>query len=110
MHYLLEKLFNKRGIKDTSALNNSEKGTYDRWQRILSEGEITVDKIRDFCKAQISLIESKWRDLDNLPQKNERYIIMHTVYKTLIDAIDKPQKERENLEKYLQQLVDSEIT
>ena len=104
---ILDKLFEKRNISEVTKLDEGEKHTYDNWRKILSEGEITVEKINEFCQSQVSIIEGKWRELDNTAIKNERLIITHTIYKTIIDAISKPQKERENLEQYLQKLLDS---
>ena len=107
MNHLLEKLFKKRGIKDTMTLDHQEQQTYDNWQKILSEGEITVDKVKQFCETQISLIEGKFKDLDNTPEKAQRLTISHSVYKAILDCMEKPQTERENLEKYLHQLIES---
>lgn len=103
----LDELLEKRGIADVSKLDESEKQTFDRWQRILSDGEVTVDKLKTFCLNQIHAIEHKWRDLENSELKNQRLIAMHTVYKTLLDAMEKPQAERENLEKHLAQLIEN---
>ena len=103
----LDELLDKRGIKDVSTLAEDEKQTFDRWQKILSDGEITVDKIKQFCINQVQVIEHKWRELDNSELKNQRLITMHTVYKTILDAIDKPATERENLEKYLAQMIEA---
>ena len=103
----IDELLEKRGIKDVSMLDESEKQTFDRWQKIWSEGEITVDKLKQLCINQIFTIEHKWRDLDNSELKNQRLIAMHTVYKTILDAMEKPAAERENLEKHLAQLIES---
>src|SRR3990167_9383762 len=107
MHFLLEKLLGKRGIKDTTVLDESEKQTYDNWQRILSEGDISVEKIKEFCKQQLSVIEGKFKEMDNNSNKNLRLIISHNIYRAIIDCIEKPRHEREQLEKYLQQILDS---
>lgn len=106
MHYILEKLLGRRGIKDTTELDDSEKQTYDKWQKILSEGVMTVDKIQEFCRQQLSIIEGKFKDPENTPEKAHRLTIIHTVYKSIIDCIEKPKMEKENLEKYLQSLIE----
>lgn len=106
MHDLLQRLLRKKGIEDTSTLDESEKKTFDTWQGVLSEGDMSVDRIRQFCQFQLGNIEGKWKDLDNSDQKNQRLIITHTVYKAILDCIEKPAHERENLEKYLQNLID----
>lgn len=101
----IDELLEKRGIKDVSTLDDGEKQTFDRWQKILSDGEINVDKIKQFCLNQVQVIEHKWKDLDNSDNKLQRLITMHVVYKTILDALDKPAQERENLEKYLAQMI-----
>ena len=109
MHILLQKLLSKRGIKDINELDSippvkgvaSEKESYEKWNRILIGEEVTVAKISEFCKAQIDLIESQWKNMDNEPRKNERLIILHNTYSTILKAISAPEVERAQLEQYL---------
>ena len=105
MHNLIEKLLNKRGIKNVTELQPEEKATFDKWSGILTD-EVTVDTILEFCKNQLNLIELQWKDLNNSKEKNERLILLHTVYKTLVDIITSPKAERMSLEKYINQLLD----
>ena len=105
MHSLLQKLLHKRGIKDISELDNSEKQQFDHWDMVLSEGEITVEKVKLFCQSQLTVIEKQLANFDNTPQKNERLVIYFNVYKTIMNALTAPQAERESLEKYLRQLI-----
>lgn len=105
MHEILQKLFTKRGIKDITDLSPDEVKDFDRWEKILSEGEITVDKILDFCKAQVTMIEGQMKVLDNSDIKNRKLILLHSVYSSLVILIKAPQIERENLEKYLNTLL-----
>lgn len=107
MYHLLEKLLKKRGIKTLTELSEEESEDFDRWNKVLSEGEITVEKIIEFCKNQVNLIENQWKNMDNSQAKNERLILLHTVYKTILEAITAPKVEKERLESYLQQLLDS---
>ena len=107
MHPALEKLLKKRGINELKELSVEEKGDFDRWQRVLSEGDVTVERIAEFCRHQIKQIESKWRDLKNTKDENDRLVLIHTVYSVLLDAITAPKAEREGLEKYLNQLLDT---
>ncbi len=102
---ILSKLLKKRGIQNVEELSSEEREKFDSWQKILSSGEITVDKIKEFCYNEIKRIESQWKDLNNSHEKNQRLIIMHTVYKQLSILIDSPKTERESLEKYLQSLI-----
>lgn len=114
MHYLISKLLDKRGIKDVKDLTSdpmpdgspSERATIEQWDRVLSAKEsVTVDDIKQFCKSQVSKIESQWKDLDNKTVKNERLVLLHTVYKAILEVIDAPQTQRETLERYLKSLL-----
>ena len=105
MNSLLTKILNKRGIKDTTQLIAEEKETYKEWDRVLSEEPVTVDRIKQFCEAQIGKIEAQWENIDNTSLKNERLIIVHTVYSALSKLITSPQVERMRLEEYLNKLL-----
>lgn len=113
---LLSKLLNKRGVNNLSDLSNepmpdgspSEKQQFEHWQRILSTNkDVTVDNLVTFCEYQLKQIDSQLESLDNKPTKIERLVLVRTVYKKLIEAIKAPQTERESLENYLNQLLDS---
>lgn len=113
MHSLIHKILQKRGLKGLNELSDkrlpdgspSEKEVFETWQKILSESELTVEKIKEFCQSQISVIEGKWQDLNIDQEKKSQWIPYHTVYKTLLTAIDAPRSAREALEKNLNQLV-----
>lgn len=100
--------FKKKGIESVENLSADEKITYDKWTFILSEGEITVDKISKFCESQLGIIENEWKDMSNSAEKNNRLVVQHTVYRTLLKAIASPRAEAENLEKYLISLLHSD--
>ena len=105
MHQLLEKLLTKRKITNVNELTVEEAEQFDYWQKILSEGEITVEKIGNFCQSQMDIIKGQMKGIDNTPQKNERLTIMFNIYDSLITLISSPAAERESLEKYLNQLL-----
>lgn len=104
---LISRLFEKRGVKSINELSADERAQVERWQGILSSGEMSVDKIREFCENQVKLIEREWKSLDNSERKIERLVDFHIVYRTLIGLIsgDWVQAEREATEKYLQDLI-----
>lgn len=106
MHPLLEKLLRKRKIEKIEELSDDEKGFFDKYSAILSKDGATIEDIGLFCRLQLKNIEEKWKDLDNPSQKNERLIILHTVYSALITCLEAPKAEREGAEKYLQTLLD----
>jgi len=106
MHRILEELLSKRKVK-VEDLDPEEYQQFDRWEKILStEGEITVKNIEEFCKNQVSILKAQMKNLDNSGQKNERAILLFTVYDTLLDVISAPESEKEKLEKYLYGLLD----
>ena len=102
---ILEKLLKKHGVKDVTELREDEKAVYDKWDRILSDGEMTLEKVLKFCDAQIALIDQKLANLDNSAEKVGKLVIYRIVYKSMRDAITSPQAERESLEKYLNGLI-----
>lgn len=100
---ILSKLLAKRGIKDISELTNEEKETFDNYEKILSKEELTMEDLRHFLGVQIGLIESKWRNHDISQMQKMELIPYHTVYKTILEALNAPQVERKALEDYLNQ-------
>ena len=102
MHPTLRKLLDKRKVR-LEDLDGEEKKDFDRWERVLSGGEVTVEKIKEFCKAQRSAIEVKWKSFENTDSK---LVIAHTIYSTLIQAMESPESEREALEIYLKDLIE----
>jgi hypothetical protein len=101
MHSLLDKLFTKRGIKDANDLKPEEKVIFDNWRLILDKEELTIADVKEFCKTQVELIENKWHDYNLEQSKKAELIPYHTIYKTLLLAIDSPKSAREALEKQL---------
>lgn len=100
---ILSRLLQKRGVTE-SELSAEEKIQFDNWKKILSEGELTVSTIKEFCQRQIGIIEGKWKDFEY--QNKEKLLPYHSVYKSILGVIDGPKVERENLEKYLNQLLE----
>lgn len=103
---ILEKLMKKRGL-DPAKLDDEELKQYKEWRAILTPDPITVDKIKEFAQRQVDVIEAQWANLDNQAIKNERLVLMHTMWRKLIAIIDAPEVEREALERHLEQLLDS---
>lgn len=107
LNRLLSKILEKRGIKSVNELTPEEYGTFEQWQAILSKDTLTTEDIKEFCQNNIDVIESKWRDLNIDQSKKAELIPYHTVYKTLLAAIDSPNAERMALENQLNQLIES---
>ena len=106
MNNLLTRLLTKKKLTKDQ-LSPEEKADFQRWEVILSEGELTIDKIMNFCDAQLNIIEGQFKDLDRTEKKNERLILLHSVYKTLRNIGNATNKEKENLENYLNNLINT---
>ena len=106
MHQLIERIMGKRGIT-LDTLTTEEKKTFDGWQATLTAKKVTAPQIAEFCDRQKSAIETQWTNLENNTQKNERLILLHTIYSKISSLIQSDKNERESLEKYLTTLIDN---
>lgn len=102
---ILDTFLKKKGVDSPNELTQEEKAVYDDWRLILNKEELTTSDIKDFCQAQIGVIEAKWSDLDVPQAKKSELIPYHTVYRLLLTAIDSPKIARESLERQLTQLI-----
>ena len=110
---ILDLFLKKQGVKDPNELDNipnpdgspTEREVFEKYKKILSKEELTLDDFKQFLAAQISVIEGKWRDLNLEQNKKAELIPYHTVYKTLEQVISSPLAEREQLINYLTQLI-----
>ena len=105
MNKVLEDYLLKTKI-DPKEMTAEEKATFDKWSVILS-GEVTVQKIVEFCDRQKEVIENQWASVDNDERKNERLIIYHTIYSKIIKMIQADETERVALANHLQSLIDN---
>ena len=103
---ILTRILEKRGIKDIKQLDADEREAFEEafegYQRTLSKPDITIENLKEFLHIQLQVIEGKWKSYDM--QNKADLIPYHTVYKVLLDILNSPQAEREQLEKYLIQL------
>lgn len=100
----LTKLLEKRGIDSIKDLQPEEQETFNRYKLVLSGTGITIDSLKEFCQSQIRLIESKCDGITGLTVMQQACI---HVYINILKAIEAPDAERESLEKYLIQLINS---
>ena len=101
---ILENWLAKLGVKPEEMIPE-EKKTYETYKAILSKEELTIKEINEFLQDQITVIESRWKDLNIEQSKKSELIHYHTIYKTLLAAINAPRIEREVLENYLNKLI-----
>jgi hypothetical protein len=99
---LLNKLLNKRGIEKEEDLSKEEKDIFDKYKLVLSGELVTIETLKEFCRSQIKIIESKCDGIT--PLTNLQQASLH-VYFNLLKAIEAPESERESLERYLTQLI-----
>lgn len=105
MTNILSRFLEKKGIINLNELSPEEKATYDNYEAVLSKEELTLEDVKDFCKAQLTKIEEKWRDLNLESFKKADLIPYHTVWKSILLAIESPKVVRESLEKQLTELI-----
>ena len=113
MHNLLSKWLEKHKVDNPEKLDNSrmldgspnERQTFKIYNEILSKPELTLEDVKKFCQTQVEIIEGKWKNLDLENMKKAEMIPYHTVYRTLLTAIDSPRSARESLEKQLNELL-----
>lgn len=104
----LTRLLEVVGIKDPAKeLSPEEMGTLENWKRILSQGEMTIEKIKEFCEYQLTLIEGQFRDTEKTDREKANLTLIHSVYSTMRTVILSPEAEREALEKHLNSLIHS---
>ena len=101
---VLNKLLDKRGIEKVEDLSVEEQATFQKWRLVLSGDTVTIDSIKEFCAAQIKLIEGKCDGVTPLTTLQQACI---HVYVSLLKTIEAPEAERESLEKYLTQIVNA---
>lgn len=100
---IIPKILEKRGIKDIKELSSEEKAVLEQWQSEWDDKEVTVAKIESFCEGQKRIIEMEMGKLDNTPLKNDRLVLMFSLFNKILRAIRQPQEERQMLEDFLKQ-------
>lgn len=101
---VLSKLLDKRGIEKIEDLTPDEQAQFNKWKLVLSGDTVTIDSLKEFCTNQIRVIEGKCDGVNPLTILQQASL---HVYHNLIKAIEAPETERESLEKYLTQIVNS---
>lgn len=107
---LITKLFEKKGIKTIADLKPDERAEYDRWQVIMDGAEITVQKIKAFCKAQVTILQEQFSSPENSDKKDAYLKASLHIYTTLLKVIEAPEKEKADLERHLVGLINQKQT
>lgn len=112
MHSLLNKWLEKMGVKSPDELDNTpmpdgsptELEVFNEYKAGLAKKDLTLDDLKNYCTAQVSVIEAKWADYGLDQTKKAQFIPYYTVYKAMINVIDGPVAVREAMEKQLENL------
>lgn len=104
---ILEQFLQKRGVDNVEDLSDTDKGVLKQYQNVFKKADTSVADIQKFCQQQIESIETRLDDVDNSPQKQDRLVILLSVYRKIISLIEAPKKEKERLEAYLTLMVQS---
>lgn len=102
---ILETIFQKKGIKSVNDLSQEERETFENYQKILDKDELTIEDFKKFLQQQISIIETRWKDLELSAQRKGELVPYHTAYRTLLQAIDAPKMEKIQLENLLNSML-----
>lgn len=99
---LLHKLLEKRGIEKVEDLSPEEFQIFERYRMVLTGSTVTLDQVKEFCHAQIAIIEAKCDGIT--PLTSVQQACLH-VYINILKAIEAPEAERTSLERHLNQLI-----
>jgi hypothetical protein len=102
---LINKVLKRRGIKDLNELSNEERADYDRWKKVMTGDVVTIPMMKDFMKAQIHILETRFAVGDTNEKQDAFYKACLHVYLNLLQIISAPEAERASLERYLQSLI-----
>ena len=103
---LIQELLKKRGIKNLSELDPAEKAIFDRWQKMLTTEDITIERLTEFIKEQKRRAEINIANPDNTKEKDMFLKASLNIYGSLLGLINSPKRERETIIKHLKQLLD----
>ena len=105
MHHLIKQIFKKRKIEDVTKLTEEEIATFEKWQKVLTTKDITLEILGEFIEEQRSNLENKIAD-PSIPKEQRMELLPYlSIYKALSGLIKSPRVEREALEGYLKQLL-----
>lgn len=102
---ILTKLLKRKGIEKIEDLSTEERVVFDNYKATLAKEQLTIEDFKRFLETQITIIEGKWKNYDLENAKKAELIPYHTVYKTLLQAIEAPLVEKRALEEVLTQQV-----
>lgn len=103
---LLARWLQKLGIDKEVDMSVEERATYDKYRQILTGEATTVESLKKFMRAQVSIIEEKFGNAST--EHDTYYKACIHVYLSLLRTIEAPEAEREALERHLVQLISNQ--
>lgn len=103
---LLKKYLDKVGVSDFTQLDDTERGTYDEWRKVL-ESEVTLADVEKFIKVQILRLNTELQKAVREGNDREAYIALARLenYNDLIAVIGAPERNREVLAAHIDNLL-----
>jgi len=98
MNPLLEKYLKKLGVDSITGLSNEERVVFDNWNSVLDGVDVTGETLKNFCQAQLDIIDTLWDNLDNSGEKNDKLVLLRIVYRKLIVLIDSNKNKKAEVE------------
>lgn len=113
MNPILEKYLKKIGIDGADKLDKkplgpglpSERDDFIKWQKILTAKDITMEDLVDFMEGRLKNALKEIANPDNSSKKDAKLKAEITIYNALSGLIKSPKVAKEQLEKYLEQLI-----
>jgi len=100
LHNLLEKL----GIT-FDQLSAEEKKTYEEWNQVFSQPEVTIEDLKKFLSSYIDRLEYDQTSYDNSKDKDLYLKAAIRNAKMMLAFITGPEKRKEWLEKHIEQRI-----
>ena len=102
---ILRRYLDKLKIKDATELTTAEKATYDKWVEVFSK-EVTVKDVITFLKSEIERLRVA-REQDTRSELDESYRLRILNYKSLLAVVEKPEREKRQLEAAIESIIKS---
>lgn len=106
---LIQKYFTKQGVNDFTELSPEERATYDTWRETL-EAQVTVETLAKFITAQTANLNTELQKA--VREGDDRKALLVTArlenYSDLHSVITAPDRNRETLAVYINNLLNHE--
>jgi len=102
---ILDKILQKRGVKEFSELTQEEKDTYRDWDNILRGRKLTDEEVESFLKDEEEATVKLLID-QNLNERQDIFLKMKLdMVRKILHFLNGPELEKKTLENNLKQLI-----